>query len=417
MTDATIDANDNPKAGIGAIFNVERRAKKFGGYTKSLAARDEITLGFLAWLLVISVIMQKISVTLVAGTALELILPFEYLFMALSLIRGVMHVRSLSFISVILFFVACTASTISNDAKVTSIIYLYANYIPLMFYVVISKSNYRRFLNIHQIIMMSMAAVVALDWMFQIIHLQMPNMEHIIPSPLRFFNFNYIQALNYGNKYTKPNAFFFLETSYVAQSMAAAFVIEFCIFRRVFYLGAFISALILSFGGTGFVLLFACFPLMMFYLKPKTVGLALALVPLALVIAASFGLFTNFANRLEEFNHSGTSGDQRFSAQIRVLEKNMTDPATILKGVGAGDMERDSGVVWTPAVKVAIEYGIFSAFIFLVALIYSAVSGGTPPPISFPMLFAFLFLNGGLLVPYNVFYLTIMSCMVKPRPS
>ena len=417
MTDTTIDPNDTPGAGIGAIFNVTRQNQRIGIREKSLLARDEMTLGLLAWLLVGCVLLQKLSVTLVAGTALEFILPLEYLFIAFSLYRGAMQVRPISFICTILFFVAATASTIANNAKVTSIIYLYANYIPLMFYVAISKRHYRRFLNIHQIVMAFMALIVAIDWGVQILHLQMPNMEHIIPSQLRFFNFNYIQSLQYGNRYTKPNAFFFLETSYVAQSMAAAFVIEFCIFRRVLFLGTFISALILSFGGTGFVLLFACAPLMMFYLKPKTVGLGLALIPLALVIAASFGLFGNFEHRLDEFNHTGTSGDQRFSAQIRELQKNITDSDTILKGVGAGNMERDSGIVWTPAVKVAIEYGIFSSFIFLVAIIYSAVSGGTPPPIAFPMLFAFLFLNGGLLVPYNVFYLTIMSCMVKPRPG
>ena len=381
------------------------------------AAKDEATLATVVWLMIGGILSTKLSVTIISGTALQLLLPFEYLVLSILAARKAVEIRPLALIGLLLFYILCTATAMSNDSKFTSIFYVYLNYLPLIFCVRISRESYFRYIKIHQSLMIFVALLVFTDWIFQAFGKWMPNMEHFMLPSLRFFNFNYIQPLQWGAKYTKPNGFFFLETSYVAQYMAVAFVLEFCLFRRTLHLGVFIAALVVSFGGTGYSLLILSLPMMAFYARTKTVGLALALIPLALLLATSFGLFDNMVHRMNEFNETGSSGDQRFAGQLRELERRITSTEVMLKGIGPGNMEQGSGVVWNPPVKVAVEYGIITAIVYLSLIFYCSISKGTPAPIAYVTLLQFLLLNGGFLVPINIFYLIVMSCMVKIKPS
>lgn len=380
--------------------------------------QDESTLAIVAWLMIGGVLSTKLSVTIVSGTALQLLLPFEYAMLGLLALRGSVEIRPLALLGVLAFFTLCTATAMANDSKFTSIFYVYLNYLPLIFCVKITKTSYTRFIKIHQTMMFFAAMLVFTDWGFQAAGKWMPNMEHFMPPALRFFNFNYIQALQWGAKYTKPNGFFFLETSYVAQYMAVAFVIEFCMFRRTLHLGVYIAALVVSFGGTGYSLLLLSLPMMALYARTKTVGLALALIPLALLLAANFGLFDNIMHRMNEFNETGSSGDQRFAGQLRELGRQIVNPEVMIKGIGPGNMEQGTGIVWVPPVKATVEYGVLTGIVYLALIFYCAFTKGTPLPVAYVTLIQFLLLNGGFLVPINIFYLIVMSCMVKiKKPS
>jgi hypothetical protein len=377
-------------------------------------SNDEGKLTYLAWLLVIGISSMKLSVTIVHGTALELVLLFLYAMLVVMLLKGMVEIKPLSFITMLVFLSLMTVAAVATDSKFTSAFYVYLNYIPFIFCVRLTPGSYIRFINIHQMFMLAAAILAFVDWIFQVFNKPIPNMEHYIPAGLRFFNFNYIQPLEWGSKFVKPNAFIFLETSYLAQAMAAAFIIEFCLFRRTLWMGIYISALTITFGGTGYGLLLLSIPVLIYHARGKTMALSLALAPLALFLAASFGVMDNIQLRMSEFSQQNTSGDQRFGAQLREVKKHVSDPLVLLRGIGAGNTLQDTSIMWIPPVKVSVEYGFLVGAVFIILIVYSATSGGTPFAISLPLLLQYMIFNGGFLVPISVFYLLVMTCLVKP---
>jgi len=377
---------------------------------------DDTVFRLMAIWVVLGTLSQKLSLLLVPGTALQLVLPFEYLLLAI-LAAG----RRLTFSSVrlgllLLFFGSATLVNLITSPTMTSLLYVYAIYIPLVARVRVSEDTYMRYLRSFQILGVFVAGMVFIDWGFQFVHLPMPNMEHFIPAKIKFFNFNYVQALNWGSKWYKPNAFFFLETSYVAQMVATVLVIELCTFQRFKYLLIFVLAEVLSFGGTGFTLVLVSIPIIVIKMRLRLAVAILALTPVAFAAAVQVGLVDNVASRSAEFDREGSSGNQRFMGQFEAIAESLgKSPSDALLGKGAGKMLQNGVVVWTPLTKVTVEYGLIVSAIYLTLLFTSVFGSRVPFVVGYVSVFQYLFLNGGFLVPVNVFTIVMLTSIFQIR--
>lgn len=368
----------------------------------------------LAMLLVFGILSQKVSVTVVPGTAIQIVLFMEYAFFGLCMLTSRLTIDPRRLVVLMAFFIMATIAAIMSNPAPTSLAYLFAVYLPFCLQIRFPQASYKRLIEVFQTLVLFACIWVMIDWLFQLVRLPMPDIELLIPKPFLFFNFNYIQVVAWGSKLMKPNGFFFLEVSYVAQLIATGLVIELCFTRRMFRILIYALCLLLTFSGTGFALVLMSLPFIITKLRVKLVFGAVLLLPLAAIVAVQVGVLENAEGRMEEFSRQGSSGNQRFTAQFEELAHNFERaPEVVMFGIGAGRMPQNGYIVWTPMTKVFVEYGIIAAAFFLVVLLSSVFRPNVPAVVSYALLMQFLFLNGGLLVPVNVFEMLFLTSLYK----
>lgn len=378
------------------------------------ARREARLLAVLGWTMIAGILSQKFSLLLTSQTPLQLVLCIEYLAFAWLAWQGKVHINALSLMLTMAFLVLATLANLFTRPAFTSIVYVYAVYLPFALRVRLSPGGYMRYLDMFQVMALFTCLWVMLDWGFQFLGWPMPNVEHHLFEFFRYFNFNYIQPLEWGSRWYKPNAFFYLEVSFVAQTIATALIFEICLFRRMTHIAVYAVSLLATFSGTGMTLVLLCLPAMVAYLRPKLIAVALALAPITVVTALGIGLIDNAVQRTQEFDREGSSGNQRFIGQVEAVRSAFeADPRDVIFGIGAGQILQNGKVVWNPITKVTVEYGIFVCAIYL-AMIAQALFGKRKPFIvSYALLMQFLLLNGGFLVPVIVFTIFMLSGVIE----
>ena len=164
----------------------------------------------------------------------------------------------------------------------------------------------------------------------------------------------------------KANGFFLVEPSVFSQLMALGLVIEVLAFRRPRFLLLFFAGLLLSFSGTGWIVLggFLVAAVVGMGWRGIATGAATAAV-LAVALAGAAYAFPDLAStlqsRTDEITRPGTSGHLRFVTPFWITEDGLTEtPSAAAIGIGAGVSERLTPVyeydVNTP-VKILLEYG------------------------------------------------------------
>jgi len=370
-----------------------------------------------SWL-VVGILLQKLCILVAPTTGVQIPVVWLYILLPYLVYRGNILISVTRMILLMLFFIAALTVSFFNNPIPTSLFYVFGLYIPFMLIVKMDRPNYMRVLDIFQLFALFASIWVFMDWAFQVAGLPMPNAEHIIPKKIQFFQFNYIQPLNWNSKWYKPNAFFFLEVSYVSQVIASALIFELCIFRRFRYVIVLALGQVCSFGGTGWVLILLSLPMIIAKLRLKMFAAALIVIPIAFYTASQVGLVENVMLRSQEFNRKGSSADQRFAGQVEEVVRNVTkSPSAVFVGIGAGNTLQDGRVVWNPVVKVTSEYGLVVSFFFFSLLIVSMFSNRIPFTVGYVNTVQFLLLNGGFLVPVNPFILLMLSTFISIRPE
>lgn len=378
--------------------------------------REAVLFAAVSWMFVIGILSQKISVAAVPGTAIQIVLFLEYGFVAWLAWTKRLTITPRGLAAVLTFFIIATLSSLLADPAITSFMYIFGIYAPFMFGITVSREFYWNYLKLFQFLGLFVSVWAFIDWGFQFSHLPMPNIEHLFPRKILFFNFNYIQTLAYGSKWYKPNAFFFLEVSYVAQMIASAFVIEACLFQRIRYLAPLLVALICTFSGTGFTLILMSLPVILFHLRVRMVAIGILLLPIAGATAIQMGVVDNAVHRSQEFGQENSSGNQRFIAQFEAMAEHFDrEPKQILFGIGAGRILQNGYVVWTPISKSMVEYGILTAISFIVLITTASFKRGIPFVVSYVSIIQYFFLNGGFLVPVNVFLIFMLTGIFRVR--
>jgi hypothetical protein len=213
--------------------------------------------------------------------------------------------------------------------------------------------------------------------------------------------------------YLKSNGFVFYEPSFFSQFQGLALVIEFACFRRWWRLFIHLLALILSFSGTGLIVVAVAG--LAAFLRPSRITkrrvfafiVPVMLVVISVVGLANTGLLDVYTKRFTEFTERGSSGNMRFVAPYDYLIKEWSDSnLTLLFGLGPGTssvIEQENGdVTFNALTKMGVEYGILG--LAAVIAIYWRYLRKVPNPIWYMCALAVfqLFLSGGLLQPLTV---------------
>ncbi len=370
-------------------------------------------------------VLQKFGIPFSDDQVVQLCLPGAYLailaIIILSRKIGIDYYRLLFFL---VFSGLAVATNVLSGRPYSSLslVYVMAIYFPFVFRFFISASVYRRLMNIYVLAAMGIVALVVIEHLIQLSFSSAawPAIEKAVPTEFLVKDYNYIQPIQYGSRLMKPNAVFLLEASFVSQYIALGLIVELIFFGRMWRMLILTAGLLLSFGGTGLLLVIACLPFLVLRMSPRVMLVALVVLVFAGLAALEFGWYTQVSHRMTEYQLATSSAHERFVSPATALVDFLQRPDALYMGVGAGQIDIGHGEAWWPVTKVTVEYGVLTAAAFFAFFLYSLFGEGGHLRMGFALFLFYNFLSGSFAVPVNaltcVFFCTLFRVANPPKP-
>ncbi len=191
--------------------------------------------------------------------------------------------------------------------------------------------------------------------------------ENFVPDTFIVQHFNHQAAMEYGSHEYRANGVFLLEPSFFSQVLAVAIVAELCTLARVSRLAVFGLALLVSYSGTGILVLAICLPLCV--VARRRWGLLIAgLIALVVMIPLHEYLHADrLISRVAEFGSIQSSGYSRFVGGFYLFDQFLWHhPWRTLFGYGAGSFTNYAtrvhyGAAEMALFKIVFEFGLLGA--------------------------------------------------------
>jgi hypothetical protein len=239
--------------------------------------------------------------------------------------------------------------------------------------------------------------------------------ETYIPREHRVLNINDRVPLYYGAAIFKANGVVMMEPSVFSQLCALGLTAELIGRNRATRLLVYGAALVVSYSGTGLLVLAVTLPLVVILHERWD------LLVRGLIFAVVLALFADPLNldvtlrRTGEFASSGSSAAARFTSWRVLFDEHLwNSPQAALFGHGAGtyaDMAADYGASEMVHSKIIFEFGVLGGTLYLAFIIYCMLSSGAPWVLRIGMVITY-FMNGA----YTPATLGIaMSLLLWPR--
>ena len=336
---------------------------------------------FSAGILICSLVLQRFAIPF-GEAGVDVVFPVGFLLSFIGIMQGglIFHrgrVILFALFTIWLLIDACVQAVAPNSYAVSYSIsslmqfLLVTVFCTLSFAVPVDETHCLRQAG-NVLVVLAIAGI--LQFSAQVIGLSLFTFSTFIPAKLLFeAGYNPVIPAGIGTL-MKSNGLFLLEPSMLSQAMAMALILEILVARRRLYLTLFAIALILSFSGTGWIIM-ASF-LLTVGLTQGSRGVVIALIGGIMLMLLVFGIMfllpavaNVFANRLDEVNQVGSSGYLRFVTPFMMLHRVFSaNDWAWLTGIGAGAAERIdlpfAFGVNTP-VKIVVEYGIPGLLLYL----------------------------------------------------
>jgi len=192
----------------------------------------------------------------------------------------------------------------------------------------------------------------------------------LLPEPILLKGWVNMQPMQWGGSTYKANGFFLNEASTFSQYLALAIVIEVLFFRRLPWLATFGTAILLSYSGTGLMLLVLLLPWVLLARRSYKVLAGLFAFGVVAVALGDLWNMQALVGRAAEFGQTGTSATARYSAGGWLVSAYlMAWPPDLLFGLGPGSFldtarlqsfEAHDAAIW----KLLFEYGLVGSIAF-----------------------------------------------------
>ncbi len=223
--------------------------------------------------------------------------------------------------------------------------------------------------------------------------------ENFVPGAFIVQHFNKQAALAYGSELYRANGVFLLEPSFFSQVLAVAIVAELCTLARVTRLAVFGAALVVSYSGTGMLVLAICLPA--YIVTRRRWGLLLLGASVLVVMVPLLEHFhaVRLLSRIGELGSAHSSGFARFVGGFVLFDQFLwSDPWRTLFGYGAGAFSTYAShthyaVAEMALFKIVFEFGLIGALAYFGFLFFCLLSSRTPPLLTLAVGITYL-LNG-----------------------
>jgi hypothetical protein len=360
--------------------------------------------------------LSKFSVPPFGAMGLTLAIPLIFLASIGGLLTGRLHVAVRRF----LFFVATMAVLWGiqllrgEPFSVSSLLLLTVLHLPYVLFIPQGGESkgpqydqaLRQFQNI-AVVIAGLGVVQYVTQFFLGPALAFP-IENFVPTQFLVSRFNMQGYLEYGSEIYRTNGVFMLEPSFFSQLVALGIVVELIKFNRPLHLLVLAVSLVLSYSGTGLMVLALCLPFVLIKSGRWSLILGaslLAAAGLALVsLAGDVPVLDIFLKRSGEFTSKGSSGFARYVGGFYLFEQFLwPDPLRALFGFGAGSfqafaMKATYAAAGTTLFKIVFEFGIVGAAAYFGFLFY-CVKNSTAPGIV-RLAVGFIYMLSGIHIPF-----------------
>jgi hypothetical protein len=296
-----------------------------------------------------------------------------------------------------------------SPASLALLVLLYA---PFALSFPTTEANFRRCLDFFSTLMMVLAGVEFLQHAIQLVAgpLAWPNPYELLPRAMLIPNFNYLQPLVWRSHYDKPQAWVFLETSFLSQYLALALAIEITMFQRQKRIVLFTAALFATFAGTGILLIAVALPVLVGRMSVRNMLIVVAVLLAVAGIAGEAGWLDTVGGRIGEFQQTGGSANHRFIEPFERMVEFMSKSGSAYSGIGAGQIEKTDNHQFWPIAKAMIEYGALTGLILYALIVYALFDRPPSRSLAFTLLLWFTF-EGALLTAINPITCVMLSTM------
>ena len=395
-----------------------------GAAHRTLAARTAVDGLLRLWLVVLVsvIVLQRLAIPGTAG-----VVGWGFLICLIAAGWALLQRRLVvdpARLSLYFFALACLLTTLFarwEAFSLDSLMMLALLYLPFVLTVEMDAGIYRALLGVFRRVMI-VSAVAGLAQFA----LQLPfgpdamfPLDAILPESMLIQGFNLRIAVHESMGLLKSTGLWFLEPSHFSQALALAILVELLYFRGFLVLALFGVAYLISFSGTGALLLaLVGLPLILRLRRPM-----LLIFPVLALLAAPFlqdvPPFSLFFGRLEELQNPMASGSMRLLAPYwLVADVLLEHPTALLVGFGPGQVDEviaglDYAVQDSSWLKLLVEYGLVGTLGFFVFYLWALFRHAPDRLLALACLCQFLFLGGYL----NAFYIQFlhMALVAWPR--
>lgn len=417
---------------------VHRAGRRVGGARshprRALSTVDNVTVSSLVAIVGATVFLQRFAVPF--GTEqVPAAFVIDYLIFLTLLCRGrlvvntglfALFMATMAFMTIPLI-VSATKASLMSFAELLSI---YALYIFKLKY---PAGCFRRVSNAFLDIM----ALCSIFGIAQFVLQFALNPDYVFPldtfTPDTFLldGYNVIIPLEYLSSTLKSNGVFFLEPSFYSQFLAVAAILELMGPQRFSRLVLYAAAMVLSYSGTGLMLLFLFLPWTL--MRRSSAGLLVTGVVLVAALVSLSGAIdlSALTDRVGEFSSTDSSAFARFISPFFMFRDFvLVSPGKLLFGLGPGAIEgverattRLDYLSHDPTwIKMAAEYGLIASTLFFTYIVAAFFQGSRDRLLAAALLFFYLFLGGYLLNGFiNCLFMALLVWhsrpFAAPRPA
>jgi hypothetical protein len=353
---------------------------------------------------------SKIGIPGLGSLALTFAIPSIYLAMFFGMLSGRFIVDRIRFqlFVVMAVFLGMLQVFFVDNFSFPSILYLYVIHLPYIFSMrtgggstFLSRKIIRQTATIIAIcglLQYGLQYVIGPVWAFPI--------ESFSPPSMKIEGFNTNGWIEYGSEILRANGVFMLEPSFFSQLLAVGIIAELCYgsisFKRVIL---YIAGIIVSYSGTGIMMLCACFPVWIVQKRQWKLAFYLFFIACAVLVVLSTGVFSDnkfvkvFLDRSTEFTSTGSSGFARFVGGFYMFEQYLwVDPVRTFFGAGAGTFlnyaaTADYAAHGMAVFKMFFEFGLVGGSVYFLFLVYCFFSSNAPVALRVAIFVAVLIQN------------------------
>lgn len=396
--------------------------------TATDSARDAAGNRLALWVLLIPILgatfFSKFAVPGIQADGIGMGFPLIYLAMAMgACIAGSVRLEParLIFFCLMAGVIGSVALLQGTNISLLSLAFLMLLHLPYVVHVEgaerVLETLYRIFLNVAVIIALCGLGQYVLQFFVGTAYV-FP-LENFLPADWRVTGFNMQAPIAYGSSIYRANGIFMQEPSFFSQFLAIAVLVELLGAARLWRVVLYGIAIIVSYSGTGLVLLAVCMPVLIVVRRRWNLVLAAAIVLLLLFLAAPYLHIEHLIARIGEFGSERSSAYERFVGGFRIFEESVgTDPARMLFGYGAGSYRDLVHGLNHPAAemalfKIVVEYGLIGTLLYFGFVLF-CIFGARGSFVLRLALVVSLFLNGA----YNTFMHSLaLALLVWPSSS
>ena len=392
--------------------------------SRPLPAEERLNRYALALLAIVLIFGQRFAIL---NISLMFFVMYGNLVLSLLLKKAVVDTRRL-ILYVVAMSALCLSALVSHHSAFhyswPSTVYLGLIYFAILF-VRYDFENFDFFIRVYQQAMYVAAILGILQFLVQLFGVPYVDLlATVLPPWLLKEGYNTSYGIEWRSAIHKSNGIFFLEPSYFSRHAAISILIELLILKKLHRLAVFVPALLISFSGTGIMILaFVALPLLRRLKLKHTFAFSLfALVSFGILLYSGYA--DHLLRRGLEFSDSSSSGYSRFVAPaVCYGDFVQNDNLWFGRGPGFASLyeEDDPWIVRhfysVTYAKLGMEYGLVGLLCFTVFALNNFFHRSVSPLISAGMFFEYYVFVGGLMGAENVLFGYCLVMLFRQPPS